>query len=145
MAAENGNGGTLAWVKKNLISLLAAGIFALAGYWGGYLVVAGNLASVDATNRVLASDKAALEANLQAFNEASGSQIVILIVPATAPESIEQFSIRLAESWKIGRKLVAQQSAVAFMPGKRPRFGQGDSDTACRRVHRFILSAEYKF
>ncbi len=61
-------------------------------------------AVTDLTGTLAASDKAALEANLQAFNEASGSQIVILIVPATAPESIEQFSIRLAESWKIGRK-----------------------------------------
>ena len=30
----------------------------------------------------------------------------MLIVPTTAPETIEQYSIRVAEAWKIGRKKV---------------------------------------
>ena len=74
-------------------------------------------AVTDLTGTLAASDKAALEANLQAFNEASGSQIVILIVPATAPESIEQFSIRLAESWKIGRKQL-DDGVIVIPPGQ---------------------------
>src|ERR1019366_5563383 len=35
-----------------------------------------------------------------------GSQVAVLIVPTTAPETIEQYSIRVAEAWKIGRKKI---------------------------------------
>ena len=45
---------------------------------------------------------AALTQTLQAFEARKGSQIAVLIVPTTAPEAIEQYSIRVAEAWKIG-------------------------------------------
>ena len=35
-----------------------------------------------------------------------GSQIAVLIVPTTDGEAIEQFSLRVAETWKIGRKKI---------------------------------------
>lgn len=65
-----------------------------------------NAAVTDLTQTLSDADKAALEADLQAFNADSGSQIVILMLPGSAPESIEQFGIRLAEAWKIGRKKI---------------------------------------
>jgi len=33
-----------------------------------------------------------------------GSQIAVLIVPTTQPEEIEQYGIRVADQWKLGRK-----------------------------------------
>jgi len=45
-----------------------------------------------------------LEARLAAFEKEKGAQLAVLIVPTTEPESIEQFGIRVAESWKLGRK-----------------------------------------
>ena len=53
-----------------------------------------------------ASDIAALTQKLQDFEARKGSQIAVLIVPTTAPETIEQYSIRVAEAWKIGRKKI---------------------------------------
>jgi uncharacterized protein len=47
-----------------------------------------------------------LNQKLKAFETRKGSQIAVLIVPTTQPEAIEQFSIRVAEAWKIGRKKV---------------------------------------
>lgn len=47
---------------------------------------------------------AQLESQLAAFEARKGSQIVVLMVPTTAPEAIEQFSIRVAEAWKAGRR-----------------------------------------
>ncbi len=44
-----------------------------------------------------------LEARLAAFEERKGSQLAILIVATTMPESIEQYSIRVAEQWQLGR------------------------------------------
>ena len=41
---------------------------------------------------------------MQAFEAKKGSQIAVLIVPTTQPEEIEQFGIRVAEAWKLGRK-----------------------------------------
>jgi uncharacterized protein len=46
----------------------------------------------------------ALESSLEAFERAKGSQVAVLTVATTAPWSIEQFSIKLAEAWKIGRE-----------------------------------------
>src|SRR5690606_27755074 len=45
-----------------------------------------------------------LESVLQEYETRTGSQIAILLMSSTAPETIEQYGIRLAESWKIGRK-----------------------------------------
>ncbi len=50
------------------------------------------------------AQQAALETKLAAFEQEKGSQIAILIVPTTQPEAIEQYSIRVAESWKLGRQ-----------------------------------------
>ena len=48
--------------------------------------------------------QAALEKTLQAHEARTGSQVAILLVKSTAPEVIEQYGIRVAEAWKIGRK-----------------------------------------
>jgi uncharacterized protein len=46
----------------------------------------------------------ALENVLTEYESRTGSQIAILLVSSTAPEAIEQYSIRVADAWKIGRK-----------------------------------------
>ncbi len=61
---------------------------------------------VDITNTLSSSDIAAQSSRLQDLQRRKGSQIAVLIVPTTAPETIEQFSIRVAEAWKIGRKKI---------------------------------------
>jgi uncharacterized protein len=61
---------------------------------------------VDQTGTLSSSDVAALTEKLRDFETRKGSQIAVLIVPTTQPETIEQFSIRVAEAWKIGRKKV---------------------------------------
>jgi uncharacterized protein len=58
----------------------------------------------DLTSTLSADQAAALEQKLTAFEQRKGSQIAVLIVPTTEPEPIEQYSIRVAEQWKLGRK-----------------------------------------
>ncbi len=48
--------------------------------------------------------KADLEAKLKQFETAESTQIVILTVPSLKGDPIEDFSIRVAEAWKIGQK-----------------------------------------
>lgn len=45
-----------------------------------------------------------LDTSLRALQTRKGSQLAILLVPTTAPETIEQYSIRVVEAWKLGRK-----------------------------------------
>ena len=45
-----------------------------------------------------------LERELWELKKQKGSEVAVLIVPSTKPEEIEQFSIRVVESWKLGRK-----------------------------------------
>lgn len=58
----------------------------------------------DLTGTLTAEQKTALEQRLQAFEAKKGSQIAVLLVSSTEPESIEQYSMRVAEQWKLGRK-----------------------------------------
>ncbi len=47
---------------------------------------------------------ARLESVLADYESKTGSQIAILLVRSTEPEQIEQFGIRVADAWKLGRK-----------------------------------------
>jgi uncharacterized protein len=61
---------------------------------------------VDQTGTLSASDIASLTQKLQDLERRKGSQVAVLIVPTTQPETIEQFSIRVADAWKIGRRRI---------------------------------------
>lgn len=58
---------------------------------------------VDATGTLDAGRRAALEARLESIEKQHGSQVAVLLVPSTEPESIEAYAIRVAEQWKLGR------------------------------------------
>jgi uncharacterized protein len=58
----------------------------------------------DQTGTLRAEQKAALERMLEAFEARKGSQIAVLMVPTTGGEAIEQYALRVAEAWKLGRK-----------------------------------------
>ncbi len=59
---------------------------------------------VDLTGTLSGQTVNRIESKLAAFEAKKGSQIAVLIVPTTQPEEIEQFGIRVAEQWKLGRK-----------------------------------------
>ena len=61
---------------------------------------------VDQTGTLSSSDIDSLTQTLRALELRKGSQVAVLIVPTTEPETIEQYSIRVAEAWKIGRKKI---------------------------------------
>ena len=60
----------------------------------------------DRTATLTREQTAALEQKLQAFEAAKGSQLAVLIIPTTGDEQIEQYSLRVVEQWKLGRKNV---------------------------------------
>ncbi|MGH8765726.1 MAG: TPM domain-containing protein [Burkholderiales bacterium] len=73
----------------------------------------------DLTATLSAEQGAALEQKLQALERAKGSQLAILMVPTVKPEEIEQYSIRVFDQWKLGRKGV--DDGVLLLVAKNDR------------------------
>jgi uncharacterized protein len=63
-----------------------------------------NARVTDLTATLDATQRGRLEAQLAAIDRAGKAQVAVLLLPTTEPETIEQFGIRLAEAWKVGRK-----------------------------------------
>lgn len=60
-----------------------------------------------------------LEAKLAQFEQEKGSQIAVLMLPTTQPETIEQFANRVAMTWQLGRK--KEQDGVLILVAKDDR------------------------
>jgi uncharacterized protein len=60
----------------------------------------------DQTGTLTQEQKAALEQTLTAFEARKGTQLAVLMLATTLPEGIEQYALRVAEQWKLGRKQV---------------------------------------
>ena len=58
---------------------------------------------IDTTGTLDATQTAALDAKLAALERDKGAQVVVLMVPTTAPEDIAGYANRVGNSWKIGR------------------------------------------
>lgn len=102
----------------------AAGLLLLlasAVGWGQGLLPVPELRAraMDQTGTLDAAALAALEARLAAFEQERGSQVVVLIVPTTAPEDIADYTQRLGDAWKIGRQDVGD--GVLFVVAKDDR------------------------
>ena len=74
---------------------------------------------VDQTSTLSAEQQASLTQTLAAFEARKGTQLAVLIVPTTAPEAIEQFALRVAEQWKIGRKKVDDGAILVVVKDDR--------------------------
>lgn len=60
-----------------------------------------------------------LRAKLGAFERSHGSQIAVIVVPSTQPEPIADFTNRVGDAWKIGRKNVGDGVLIAVAVGDR--------------------------
>ncbi len=88
-----------------------------------------------------AADRQALETILAAHEQATTNQVVIAIFPSLEGESLEDFSMRLAEAWKIGQ--AGKDNGVilsVFMQDRKARIEVGYGlegalpDVVCRRI-----------
>lgn len=57
----------------------------------------------DETGTLTGEQRASLEQTLKDFEARRETQISVLIIPTTQPETIEQYSMRVVEKWKLGR------------------------------------------
>lgn len=74
---------------------------------------------IDQTGTLSDAQRSALDAKLAAFEAQAGPQIVLLLVPATAPEDIAAYAQRVADQWKIGRREVGDGVVLVVAKNER--------------------------
>jgi uncharacterized protein len=74
---------------------------------------------IDQTHTLEGQNLGAIEAKLAAFEQNKGTQVVVLMVPTTAPEDIADYTQRVGDQWKIGRSDVGD--GVLFVVAKEDR------------------------
>jgi uncharacterized protein len=137
---------------KVTAALLAAFILSSTGIVAAQLVVpplTGRV--VDLTATLTREQQSTLEQTLQAFESRKGSQIAVLIVPTTAPETIEQYALRVVEQWKLGRKKVDDGAILVVAKNDRAlriEVGYGLegslTDATSRRIIGDIITPRFK-
>jgi uncharacterized protein len=106
---------------------------------------------VDQTGTLTSEAAARLDQKLRDFEARKGSQIAVLIVPTTQPEAIEQYSIRVAEQWKIGRKKVDDGAILLIAKNDRKlriEVGYGLegalTDVTAKRIIDEVITPKFK-
>ncbi len=105
----------------------------------------------DLTNTLNSTQIADLAQKLAAFEQQKGTQLAVLLVPTTQPESIEQYSMRVVEQWKLGRKGVDDGVLLLIaLNDRRLRIEVGRglegslTDVICSRIIRENMTPEFK-
>ena len=96
-------------------------------------------------------DKESLEGKLAAYEAAHGSQIAIIVVPSTQPEPIADFTNRVGDAWKIGRKGVGDGVLITVAVNDRrvwisvARALEGAlPDAVATRISREVIAPRFK-
>ncbi len=90
--------------SRILLVLLLLCLPCLAGAQGQAPVPAFDAPVVDTTGTLDAAAKQQLGQQALELQQRKGSQLQVLMVPTTAPETIEQYAVRAFEMFKLGRK-----------------------------------------
>jgi uncharacterized protein len=109
----------------------------------------------DQINLLTPQQRESLEAVLADYETKTGSQIAVLLMSSTAPEAIEQYSIRVTDAWKLGRKgvddgvllLVAKDnpSSLRRMRIEAGRGVQGSlTDAQSKRVLQDVIAPHFR-
>ena len=58
----------------------------------------------DLTSTLDSNEVITIETVLKLHEDSTGNQVVVLIIPTTGSETIEDYAMRVADEWKIGRE-----------------------------------------
>lgn len=106
---------------------------------------------VDLTNTLTNFEKEVIEKKLERIEKEKGAQLVVLLVPTTGIESIEEYSIRVVDTWKIGRKGI--DDGILLLIAKNDRrlrieVGYGlegvITDVVAKRIIQKVIVPEFK-
>jgi len=73
----------------------------------------------DYANMISASARTKIEAELKAFEQSDSTQVVILTIPSLEGEVLEEYSIKVGETWKIGQK--GKDNGIIFLVSNKDR------------------------
>lgn len=122
----------------------------------GFVAVPPHAARVtDQAGMLTAQQRSALDGVLADYERKTGSQIAVLLLPSTAPEAIEQYSIRVAEAWKLGRRgvddgvlLVVAKDNPSALRRLRIEAGRGVqgtlTDAQSKRVLQDVIAPHFR-
>ena len=127
------------------------GLFGLAWFLGGTAHAEVDFPPwtqpvIDLTGTLELAQIEALNNKLAAFESVKGSQIGVLMLPTTQPETIAQFGIRVLDRWKLGRKGV--DDGVIMLIAKEDHYWRIEvgyglegalTDVAATRIARDIM------
>lgn len=106
---------------------------------------------VDQTSTLSSDATARITQKLKDLQTRKGSQIAVLLVPSVQPETIEQFSLRVAEAWKIGRKKIDDGALLVIAKADRKlriEVGYGLegalNDVTAKRIIDEIITPKFK-
>jgi uncharacterized protein len=102
----------LAAVGAALVALVAASTFAV-----DVPFLAGRVN--DLAGALSPAARARLETTLRDLERRTGAQVAVLVIPSLEGESLESYSVRVAQTWKLGRKGV--DDGVLFLVAKNDR------------------------
>ena len=74
---------------------------------------------IDQSGTLSSSDVQSLTAQLKKLEDETGAQVVVLMVPSTAPEDIASYAWRVASSWKLGRKEIGDGTLIVVAKNDR--------------------------
>src|SRR5881396_793855 len=140
-------------MPKRWLGLVAAGVL-LAGLTSARAEVAVpplKARVTDLTGTLSGTQQQDLERRLREFEGRKGSQVAVLMLPSTQPETIEEYSIRVADAWKIGRARV--EDGVILVVAKSDRklrieVGRGLEgaipDAVAKRVESDVITPHFR-
>jgi uncharacterized protein len=106
---------------------------------------------IDQTHTLTESQHKKMEEELAAFELRKGSQVAVLLVTTTQPETIEQYALRLAEQWKLGRKKIDDGAILVVAKDDRTvriEVGYGLegalNDATCKRIIEELIIPHFR-
>lgn len=132
-----------------LLLLLCAGAFAFAQDLLPVPVLTERV--IDQTGTLTSGQRQQLIDKLAAFEREAGPQVVVLMVPTTAPEDIAAYAQRVGETWKIGRRdvgdglllVIAKNDRKLWIAPAKALEG-AVPDLAARQIVRDVISPRFK-
>lgn len=118
-------------------------LVATAPVWAQDLVAVPALSGrvIDTTGTLTSAQRDALSTKLAALEAQHGAQVVVLMVPSTKPEDIVDYTQRVGDTWKIGRRDVGDGLLIVVAKNdRRMRIAPAKSlegavpDLAARRI-----------
>ena len=135
-------------LKRNFI-LAAFALFSAAAFALNVPALSGRI--VDNANIISRKDEAEINACLENVENSTGAQVAVLTINSLEGESLEDFSMKVAEKWKLGQKEKDNGALVLVaLKERKVRIETGYglegtlTDTKCGLILRNVIIPEFR-